>query len=46
MADNEALFGLFVALYALWQLTRIASAVQSVAVELAALRAIAAQNRQ
>ncbi len=46
MDDNDAFFALFVALYALWQLTCIATAVQSVAAELAALHAIAEQNRR
>ncbi len=46
MTDNEALFGLFVVLYAMWQLTRIAGGVQSIATELSALRAIAEKNRR
>ncbi len=46
MDGNTTLFVLIVALYALWQMTRIASAVQSVATELRALRNIAEQNRR
>jgi hypothetical protein len=46
MDDNDAFFALFVALYALWQLTRVASGVQSISDELRTLRTIAEQNRR
>lgn len=46
MDETDALFAVFVVLYAVWQLIRIANGVQSIAAELRALRAMAEQNRR
>lgn len=46
MDETDALFAVFVALYAVWQLIRVANGVHSIATELRQLRVIAEQNRR
>ncbi|RKE50311.1 hypothetical protein [Sphingomonas sp. PP-CC-1A-547] len=46
MGNTDKLFMIFVTLYAVWQLIRVARGVESIASELRGLRAIAEQNRR
>jgi hypothetical protein len=46
MDDTDKLFMVFVTLYAVWQLIRLARGVESIGSELRALRVIAEQNRR
>jgi hypothetical protein len=46
MDETDALFAVFAALYAIWQLIRVANGVTSIAAELRALRILAEQNRR
>lgn len=46
MDGNTILCMLFVAMYAVWQLCRVARGVEAIAAELRALHTIAEQNRR
>lgn len=46
MDDNTILCMLFVAMYAVWQLCRVARGVEALGAELRALRTIAERNRR
>ncbi len=46
MDNSDKLFMIFIALYVVWQLCRVAHAVESISTELLALRTIAEQNRR
>ena len=46
MENGDKLFMMIIALYAVWQLCRVARAVESISTELLALRTIAEQSRR
>lgn len=46
MDNTDRLFVIFVTMYAVWQLIRVARGLESISAELSALRAIAEQNRR